>query len=140
MNPSAKPPVLRSSRRWLLPVAAAFFVVALVLFAFDPNQYGFYPRCVFKAQTGWDCPGCGGLRAAHQLLHGHVAQAFALNPFLIVVGPVLMVLLLAEILGSRTGWEIVSARRRAQCWVWLAVAMAAFGIVRNLSPSLWAMN
>jgi len=35
---------------------------------------------VFGAQ----CPGCGSLRAAHQLLHGNLQQAWALNKPLII--------------------------------------------------------
>jgi hypothetical protein len=32
------------------------------------------------------CPGCGSLRAAHQLLHGNVEAAWALNkPFLMAL-------------------------------------------------------
>lgn len=29
------------------------------------------------------CPGCGSQRAIHQLLHGHIAEAFKLNALLI---------------------------------------------------------
>jgi hypothetical protein len=36
---------------------------------------------------GAPCPGCGSLRAAHQLLHGHFQEAWALNPTLMIVGP-----------------------------------------------------
>ena len=58
-----------------------------VLFFFDPAVAGFYPPCLFKTVFGAECPGCGSLRAAHQLLHGNFAAAWALNPALMIVGP-----------------------------------------------------
>ncbi len=72
--------VSRSSRLWLtgsLAVAACW-----VLYRFPPATTAWYPRCLFHMMTGLDCPGCGGTRALHQLLHGNVAEAFLLNPLL----------------------------------------------------------
>jgi Protein of unknown function (DUF2752) len=65
-----------------LLASAALAAGAIVLFAFDPSAYAFYPRCMFHALTGLDCPGCGATRAAHALLHGRVAEAFRFNPML----------------------------------------------------------
>ena len=53
-----------------------------VLYTFPPAGSPFYPQCVFHALTGLDCPGCGTTRALHELLHGNVGAAFALNPML----------------------------------------------------------
>ena len=58
---------------------------AWILYTFPPGAGSFYPRCVFHAVTGLLCPGCGTTRALHQLLHGHFAAAFRLNPFLFAV-------------------------------------------------------
>ena len=60
---------------------------AMVLFFFDPASHGFYPPCLFKTIFGHPCPGCGSLRAAHQLLHGNLQAAWALNPTLMIAGP-----------------------------------------------------
>lgn len=37
--------------------------------------------CLFKTVTGYPCPGCGGTRAAHALLHGNLQEALYINPF-----------------------------------------------------------
>jgi len=58
-----------------------------IVYFFDPATTGFYPHCLFKTIFGLQCPGCGSLRAMHQLLHGNVAAAWALNPMLMIVGP-----------------------------------------------------
>lgn len=58
---------------------------AWVLYTFAPGSFAFYPRCPFHLLTGLQCPGCGSTRAMHQLLHGHVGEAFRLNPMLFVL-------------------------------------------------------
>lgn len=65
-------------------------VLALgTLFCVNPEHAPFMPRCVFHWLTGWDCPACGSQRALHQLLHLHVREAFAYNPFLLISLPYL---------------------------------------------------
>src|SRR5580693_9291812 len=49
---------------------AAVAVGAVLLELFDPATSGIFPPCPFRYLTGWYCPGCGSLRAIHQLLHG----------------------------------------------------------------------
>lgn len=74
-----------------LSSAAAVLVLsagAWVVYTYPPAEHSFYPRCVFKASTGYECPGCGSTRAAHHLLHGRVGEAFRLNPMLFVIGAV----------------------------------------------------
>ena len=55
---------------------------AWVVYTYPPAEHTFYPRCVFKSLTGYECPGCGSTRAAHALLHGRVGEAFRHNPFI----------------------------------------------------------
>jgi len=71
---------LRLTLSAIIAVAGAW-----VLYTFPPGAHSFYPPCVFHRVTGLLCPGCGTTRALHQLLHGHVAAAFKLNPFLFAV-------------------------------------------------------
>ena len=74
------------SRRKLLILGTAALAAA-VLFLFDPATTGFYPPCLFKTILGTQCPGCGSLRAAHQLLHGNISAAWALNKPLLIALP-----------------------------------------------------
>jgi len=62
--------------------AAVFFV--LVMFFWDPEVLNYYPPCLFQTVTGYLCPGCGGLRGTHYLLHLDFYKAFVLNPFVYV--------------------------------------------------------
>ncbi len=91
-----------SNKRSLPPLRlllwiAVFAALAAVLFAFDPVDGPLpYPRCWIKLLTGYDCPGCGSARALHALLHGHPAQAWAFNPAIFFVLPLIGAALAAE--------------------------------------------
>jgi hypothetical protein len=71
--------------RWKVLVIAAALVCGLsVIFVFDPAQSHVFPPCPFKKLTGLYCPGCGSLRAVHQILHGRFRAAFRLNPLMFI--------------------------------------------------------
>ncbi|HEU4520522.1 MAG TPA: DUF2752 domain-containing protein [Thermoanaerobaculia bacterium] len=107
--------------RMTLVAAALAAIGAVIVYAFDPATARFYPPCAFHALTGLQCPGCGGTRALHALLHGDVGAAMRLNPFLFVF------------MGAATA---VAARPRllTQRWfAWVAAgALLAWGVIRNL--------
>jgi Protein of unknown function (DUF2752) len=110
------------------------FVAALmlaVLWRFQPSGQFFYPRCAFYELTGWKCPGCGGTRATHALLHGNVSGAWNDNPLAVLLAPLGAWLLAREVTGRSTGrwWPMP----RPPFWVWLAAGgmAAAFGVLRN---------
>jgi len=142
LQPKGCAPVPR--RAWqdvsvLWGLLALFAAVAgLVLFCFDPRQYHFYPVCFFHKTTGLLCPGCGALRAMHQLLHGHVATAFRFNPVLIVSLPIL------GWLGARYVWR--KARNQPASlglrplWLWLILAaVLVVSVLRNLPGAPFAL-
>ena len=110
---------------------AVLALCAAVLFWFDPNRHAFYPRCMFHRSTGLLCPGCGSLRAMHQLLHGHLAAAFHDNALLISSLP-LLALWALSFLVRKARHQPVSLGL-APVWLWSAlVVLVAFGIARNL--------
>ena len=48
---------------------------------------GSYGVCPLYALTGLWCPACGGLRATHDLAHGDLAGAWAMNPLWVLAVP-----------------------------------------------------
>ena len=129
------PPMIAAPRPALAPwvlLAGALGAGMVLYYLLDPAQTHIFPTCYFHEATGLDCPGCGGQRALHQLLRGHVAEAFHLNALLFALLPLGLWLLLWEMVRAVTGrtWPTVFSRPAA---IWaLAGVIVAFGIARNL--------
>ena len=109
-----------------------------VLWRFNPSQHGFYPRCALYTTTGILCPGCGGLRATHQLLNGHIATAFANNALAVMFAPILAVA--ASIQAGRVLRGKPLVHPAWDQWLPLAVIagiLAGFTLARNLPLARW---
>lgn len=75
----------------LLVLGAPLVAILVVVAAADPEQNGRYPPCPFHWATGLDCPGCGSLRALHDLLHADFLEAANHNLVLVASAPFLLV-------------------------------------------------
>ena len=121
-------------RIFLSSVAVALVAVGVgVLRVFNPATAGFFPPCPFRALTGYLCPGCGTLRALHQLLNGHLVAAFRLNPLTMLLLPYV------GYSAASSASETIFGRglpqvfiRAAYIWMLLAI-MILFWILRNTS-------
>lgn len=119
-------------------VAGAVLGASVVLHLRDPHQSGSYLFCPWLVLTGTYCPGCGGLRAVHDLTHGDLAAAASSN--LLLVGS----LPLAAWMWSRwfvDRWRGVRRTPDHRLGVLGAVALGtvslAFWVVRNLPALGW---
>jgi hypothetical protein len=128
----------RAERNFILPALGSVVVLAMggLLFWFDPAQYRLYPFCFFHELTGRHCPGCGGTRALHQLLHGNVVAALRLNALFVAALPFL------AWLGIRSTVKKIrlqsATRRISPVWFWLFLALAlVFTVLRNLPAFAW---
>ena len=115
-------PTSECRRRATLGLAGLVVAGVLVaLYCYDPAGTSVFPTCPFHYLTGLHCPGCGTLRATHNLLHGRLAAAMSLNPLMVVSIPVLGLMLL------NPAWVY----RRWVPWAVFFV-LVAYGIARNI--------
>jgi hypothetical protein len=116
---------------WIAPFAALAAGAVWALRTFDPNQPGNpFIACVFHQVTGLYCPGCGGTRAMHALVHFDLAGALAMNALPFVAAPLLGLLALRE----ATTLPVVAERWTrfvANPWFWV-VLVGGFTVLRNL--------
>ena len=92
--------------------------------------------CIIRFVTGYDCPFCGFQRSVWALTRGDFIEAFLYNPYLYILSPYILLLLLCiagiipregrlcHILYSRTS-IIIAATLTITWW-----------IIRNAFPSL----
>lgn len=121
------PPAAPGFSVLLAPLTGALAALASLAYLarVDPHRPGAFPLCPFRLLTGWNCPACGGLRMAHDVLHGQLAAAAMDNAFLLIGIPMLAAWIL---LGRRRGQVI------APTVTLVVIAAVTFGwtLLRNL--------
>lgn len=113
---------------------AAALVAAVVIYHHPPDQSRWYPPCVFKKLSGFDCPGCGSTRACYHLLHGDIAKAADHNILLLVFLPVVIIGLISFFTGA---WqELWDQLNKPLVVLWIVLI---FWLLRNipLFPFEW---
>ena len=131
---------LRSVLTHPFAVAAVAVAAVGVPAVVDPNQPGHYPTCPILLLTGRWCPGCGGLRAVHDLAHGQVLTALSANLVVVIMVPVL-VMLWARWVFTRSAGSRAQPRTSQSVPSWLPwsllVMVVIFWGLRNLPTTAW---
>jgi len=117
---------------WPLALVALVVGILAALWWVEPARLHL-PLCQFHTATGLHCPGCGAVRATHELLHGRLRAALRYNALWVSVLPLCTYAGLSEWRRRRCGrplWGDLSRRR----WplVLLAVAAVLFFVLRNV--------
>jgi len=115
----------------VLSILITGLAATFLLYTFNPADSLFYAPCLFHAITGLYCPGCGSLRAMHQLLHMHFSAAFKLNPLFVLSIPLLVYLLLRSRFFKPKKYSSNSDIPAFLIWIYLYV-VALFWIIRNI--------
>lgn len=75
---------------WKIKLLGTLIVVLILVIIFrqyDPTLFNFYPKCIIKSVTRYQCPGCGIQRATYHLLNFNFKKAFILNPLFVSLLP-----------------------------------------------------
>lgn len=120
----------RQVARARLEASCGLLVVAALagyVWAVDPHRAGSFPTCPWRALTGLACPGCGSLRALHDLLHGRLLEALGHNAMFVLVLPLAVVFTFGVLLNPR--WSRTLPR-----WVPLGalIVLAVWTVARNV--------
>lgn len=97
---------------------------AALLGRISPHVPGFYPVCPSYALAGLYCPGCGSLRAIHDLVHLDLAGALSMNPLAVLVLPI--------VVASWFAWLLRAVTGRPRRWIappWVPVAVLVVTLV-----------
>lgn len=126
--------------RWVLAggALAGSAFLAGYLYLIDPNNpSNAYPKCPMKAFTGIDCPGCGGLRATHAMLHGDFHSAIDHNVLAVILVPLMAYMLVRWMLAQ---FDIELPRIPWPRWTsWaLPIALLLFTVLRAIPNTPFA--
>lgn len=135
----AAPATTTSRGRRLVPhvlVAGAVVAGTARLWAVDPYQPGHYPVCPTFALAGIYCPGCGLLRATHDLVNLDPVGAMQRNPLAI---PLYVGLVVLFAFWVRASWQGRALRWDPAPWFAgaLAVSFVVFTVARNIPGWTW---
>ena len=140
---TARAPRINRPPRGRLEVAVSAAVLAAAALFFhlaDPATARGYVPCVFHRVTGLLCPGCGGQRAMHLLLHGEFAAALRSNVFAVAVLLPLGAAVYARWVLERLGWARPRpARLTGAVLLGFVAAAVVFAVLRNLPGELWSV-
>ncbi|MFJ7148229.1 DUF2752 domain-containing protein [Streptomyces sp. NPDC100445] len=135
--PRPAPPVPARRR---LAVAAGLFAAGAGALAYvgavDPGRPGHYPVCPLYRLTGLYCPGCGGLRGVHALVHGDLLTALRDNAPGVAACLGLAVLWAVWVVRTARGRPFHVAPGRPLLWA-LGALLLVFTVVRNLPFGGW---
>lgn len=141
--PLTAPPRLTGTGRgparvsWATLAGAGAALAALaLLWGIEPAGQPYFPKCFLYATTGYQCPGCGVLRATHALLNGQFHEAWRLNPLFVLLLPIL------GWTGLAWAWKPAGRplpQPLATPWgIGIVLGLAAgFGLARNLPGFPW---
>ena len=119
----------KTYRRKLITITAAGGVLAIYLIL--RRLTGFSVPCLFRALTGFKCPGCGVTHMLDSLLSLDIKGAREANPFLFFTSPFLLLELFYEFLMPHKNSRFKHIN--SILLIVYCVALIVFGIIRNLS-------
>lgn len=110
-------------------LAVLTIVITAFYFCWNPAEITSLPICPFKNLSGFYCPGCGGQRALHQILHGNFLEAFHSNLLIYIFLP-FFILKISDELFDTTNSKIFLLKKKG-IWIFLGF-LFCFTILRNL--------
>jgi hypothetical protein len=106
-------------------------ILIWLLWSNYPTHYSFIPPCQFYETFGVQCPGCGGLRASHFILHGQLKNAIHYNLFVVIATPFFAFFYLNSMILTISGYIL---RFKGYQYIYLFILTMFFlcGTFRNL--------
>lgn len=112
-------------------------ILALVLGLAWKNGYFLWifppDGCVLHNLTGYYCPGCGGTRAIHALLHGHIVRSFFYHPIVVYTAVFFGWFMLSQTIEKASRGRFAIGMHYRDIYLWIALAIVLLNwLVKNL--------
>lgn len=111
--------LLKNRKRLIHAIVGSLLIISLslLLFLIPPQSLDSGSSiCLIKNVFGRECPGCGLTRAVSSVLHLRLKDAFAYNPRILVVFPLLTLIILRYLIRNAKliADALQSSRKRNQ--------------------------
>ena len=124
---------------WVAPVATLACMSAALAYTEITHPTvagaGDPPTCLLKYTTGFDCPGCGGTRAAWYLMHGNLPAATRHNAVFVFAVPFLLYMYVAWAGRRMFGWKLPQFTIGPRA---IAIFLGVWGVWSVLRNLPWA--
>jgi hypothetical protein len=121
---------------WFAPIALLACMGGAVGYtlATHPTEAaaGEAPTCLLKYATGFDCPGCGGTRAAWYLLHGNLSAAARHHAVFVFAVPFLLWMYVAWAGKRLFGWNLPQLKLSPRAIGLFLAVWGVWSVARNL--------
>ena len=129
--------LLASSFKLLASNKYTYLIIVIValalLYAFNPSNYWFWPKCPFRLITHLSCPACGIQRFLHALSNGDIGQACRYNYYLIYALPYALAVIVTYYLPSGKLKEQMARIFEGKIAIWTyVVTFCIWFVVRNI--------
>lgn len=122
--------------RWAAPLAALGCIGGALGYTLwsNPAASGAdaIPTCLVKLTTGFDCPGCGGTRAAWYLMNGDLPAAARHHLLFVFAVPFVIYMYVAWAGRLAFGWNLPQLRIGPRAIAVFLGAWGLFMVLRNL--------
>jgi hypothetical protein len=121
---------------WVAPVAMLACMGGAVGYTLlshpERADAGAAPTCLLKLTTGFDCPGCGGTRAAWYLLHGNIPAAARHHAIFTFAVPFLLYMYVAWAGRRLFNWKLPQLTISPRVMVGFLIVWGVWSVLRNL--------
>ena len=129
-----KPFDLKTQKQYFIAMLTSAVVIIfaiMMMYVWRVNLLTFFPGCLFKEVTGYDCPGCGGTRAVVALLQGHTLESFCYHPIVPYTVTLQMAVIISGCLRKWTTYTHTFLLRPVHFYAFIVLLIANF-FIKNL--------
>lgn len=119
----------------VIPLSIIFPIIFISLYYFYKEaDSGWSMQCTFHQVTGLQCPGCGGQRALHYLLHGDFLTALRYNALFVIFIPffIYLYIILVKVYGLKEQLYIDNFLFTGKFGIIVLIVAVCFFILRNI--------
>ena len=117
----------------LYEVGLGLLLIAPILLVLSRHLHAKFPilrmPCLLHTLTGYYCPGCGGTRAVHALLHLQLLRSFCYHPLVPYAAAVYLWFMVSHTIDKLSRHHLHIGMKWNAGWLWAALVILAINVL-----------